>query len=180
MAGDRAEEAGDLAPKTVLALPFHDGLDIDEGGGVRLDYFEDYLPDLAAEAQMVRLTVRSYDEHLQTLEGEEVFIDSAIMDEIARAWLQWRINVMDEARNRTELLEQTVSASVEQDIDEARQIFAELLAIEGRMAAAAVHMRDPLRWLEASSTLWKARALLQRFIGERLTSDIVRAHHGDL
>lgn len=171
-AGDKADKADDLAFQTIFALQYQDGLSIEEGGGVRLDYF-------AMDALgVVQLAVCPTDGQGRAQEqgSEAVYIDALTMDEIAKAWLQWRINATDETRNR---IEQLTPTTVEQDVETARQSFADLLVVEGSMTAAAARMRDQLRWFEAISTLGIARGLLQRFIGERLTSDIAQAHPGN-
>ena len=62
----------------------------------------------------------------------------------------------------------------ERDIETTRSFYADLLAFEARMETAGDQMHNRGRWLNAQAQLWKARELLQQFIGERMTADIER------
>lgn len=58
------------------------------------------------------------------------------------------------------------------DIETARIFYADLLAFAARMDAAGEAMRNRGRWLEAMGRLHQAEALIEQFIGERITADL--------
>jgi hypothetical protein len=64
----------------------------------------------------------------------------------------------------------------EEDIETARQYYADLLVFEARMEAAGEPMHNRGRWLEAIRHLQQARTALEQFMGERMTADIRQAH----
>lgn len=62
------------------------------------------------------------------------------------------------------------------DIATARGFYDGLLAFEDGMEGAAAILRNRGRWLEAIHHLQQARAALEHFIGERMTTDLRQAH----